>query len=100
MGAISLDLNLEHKRAELGYWVGLPFWGRGYATEAGRAMLDYGFDEIGLNRIEALYLLRNPASGRVLDKLGMMHEGVRRQHIIKWGVPEDVGLYAVLAADR
>ena len=100
VGAISLDLSLPHRRAELGYWIGVPFWNRGYATEASRALVEYGFAELDLNRIEAQYLIRNPASGRVLEKLGMMYEGVRRQHIVKWGVPEDIGLCSLLVSDR
>ena len=63
-------------------------------------MVDYGFDELGLNRIEAHYLTRNPASGHVLEKVGMKHEGILRQHIVKWDVAEDIGLYALLASDR
>jgi ribosomal-protein-alanine N-acetyltransferase len=99
VGAISLDLDAAHRRAELGYWIGVPFWNRGYATEAARAIVDFGFDEIELNRIEAQYLTRNPASARVLEKLGMQLEGVQRQYTVKWGVPEDVGLYSLLRSD-
>ena len=100
IGAISLHLSFPHRRAELGYWIGVPYWNRGYATEAGRALLDYGFDELGLNRIDAHYIMRNPASGRVMEKLGMKPEGTLRQHMMKWDVLEDVALYAVLASER
>lgn len=100
VGAIGLELCLEHRRAELGYWIGVPFWNRGYATEAAEAVLDFGFDTLDLNRVEAQALTRNPASERVLEKLGMKREGVRRQHIVKWDTAEDVALYAVLAAER
>jgi len=99
IGAISLDLSLPHRRAELGYWIGVPFWSLGYATEASRTLIAFGFEELGLNRIEAHYLTRNPASGRVLEKLGMTHEGVRRQHTVKWGVPEDVAICSLLASE-
>lgn len=55
---------------------------------------------IGLNRIEAQYLVRNPASSRVMEKLGMTHEGIHRQYIVKWDMPEDIGVYAMLSSER
>ena len=100
VGAVGMFLTLEHRRAELGYWIGEPYWGCGYATEAAGAMLDFAFDRLGLHRVEAQYLVRNPASRRVLEKIGMRHEGTRREHIIKWGVAEDIGLCAILATDE
>jgi [ribosomal protein S5]-alanine N-acetyltransferase len=96
VGAMSLALQGEHARAELGYWIGLPFWNRGYATEAAREVLRFGFEELGLNRIFASYLVRNPASGRVMQKLGMQFEGRLRQHVRKWGSFEDLELYGIL----
>ncbi|MGB5525702.1 MAG: GNAT family N-acetyltransferase [Gemmatimonadota bacterium] len=99
VGAISLRLDLGHRRAELGYWIGLPFWGRGYATEAVVAMVEYGFKELGLNRIFAHHLARNPASGRVLEKAGFVHEGLHRAHVLKNGRFEDLQSFAVLRAD-
>ncbi|MGB5303829.1 MAG: GNAT family N-acetyltransferase, partial [Gemmatimonadota bacterium] len=99
VGAISLRLDLGHRRAELGYWIGLPFWGRGYATEAVVAMVEYGFKELGLNRIFAHHLARNPASGRVLEKAGFVHEGLHRAHVLKNGRFEDLHSFAVLRAD-
>src|SRR5438477_10632037 len=67
-GAIGLHLTPAHRRGELGYWVGLPFWNRGYATEAARAVIAFGFKTLALNRIHAVHLTRNPASGRVMVK--------------------------------
>lgn len=99
VGAISLRLDLGHRRAELGYWIGLPFWGRGYATEAAVAMVGYGFEELGLNRIFAHHLARNPASGRVLEKAGFVHEGFHRAAVLKNGRFEDLHSFAVLRAD-
>jgi [ribosomal protein S5]-alanine N-acetyltransferase len=96
VGAIGLRFESEHDRAELGYWIGKPYWGRGYATEAARALVRYGFDTLGLHRIYARHLTRNPASGKVLQKIGMMHEGHRRQHEKKWGIFEDEELYGIL----
>lgn len=94
-GAIGLHFK-EHASAELGYWIGVPFWSRGYATEAVAALLDYGFRERGLNRIFAIHFSRNPASGRVMQKNGMRHEGTQRQAVSKWGEFLDVEAYAIL----
>jgi RimJ/RimL family protein N-acetyltransferase len=96
VGAVGLRLELAHRRAELGYWVGVPYWGQGYATEAGRAVLAFGFEHFGLERVHATHLSRNPASGRVMAKLGMRLEGCRRRHVLKWDRFEDLTLYGVL----
>jgi RimJ/RimL family protein N-acetyltransferase len=99
VGTVGLDLQPEHRRAELGYWIGKPFWGRGFATEAARIVIDHGFGALDLYRIYARVFPRNPGSGRVLEKLGMAHEGRLRGHILKWDVFEDVECYAVLATE-
>jgi RimJ/RimL family protein N-acetyltransferase len=98
-GGMGLVLEAEHNRAEMGYWFGVPYWGRGYATEAGHAVLRYGFETLGLNRIFAMHFKQNPASGRVMQKLGMNYEGSQRQHIFKWGEYIDVELYGILESD-
>jgi RimJ/RimL family protein N-acetyltransferase len=61
--------------AELGYWLGRPHWGAGYATEAARAVLGYGFGALGLPEVTAGWFADNPASGRVLAKLGFVETG-------------------------
>ncbi|MGH7578215.1 MAG: GNAT family N-acetyltransferase [Longimicrobiales bacterium] len=96
VGAVGLHLNPEHHRGELGYWIGLSFWNRGYATAASAALLEFGFEALALNRIQARHMTRNPASGRVLQKLGMKAEGVHRQYALIRGQFEDVAMYAVL----
>ena len=99
IGAIGLAVDRRFDRAELGYWIGAPYWNRGYCTEAGHALLAFGFTELNLNRIYSSYLARNPASGRVMHKLGMVREGLCRQHVKKWGRYEDLVLYAILKED-
>ena len=96
VGAIGLSLEAEHHRAELGYWVARAAWGQGVCTEAARAVLQYGFGVLGLERIFAHHFAGNPASGRVMQKLGMRHEGTLRGHIEKWGRREDVECYGIL----
>lgn len=82
--------------AELGYWIGVELWNRGYATEAAREVLRYGFEEVGLHRIFAGYFVRNAPSGRVMEKIGMRYEGTLRQHVLKWGEYQDVAYYGIL----
>jgi RimJ/RimL family protein N-acetyltransferase len=90
---------MQHQRAELGYWIGVPFWGHGYATEAGRAVVRHGFENFKLNRIFAAHFEGNEASGNVLRKIGMKHEGCARQAIMKWGKVMDLEMYAILRED-
>lgn len=98
-GSISLEIDRACDRAELGYWIGKPFWNRGYCTEAARAVLAYGFGELALNRIFAHHFRRNPASGRVMEKIGMIREGVAREHAKKGDEYEDLVVYAMLKRD-
>jgi RimJ/RimL family protein N-acetyltransferase len=99
IGAIGLSIDRPFDCAELGYWVGRPFWNRGYATEAAAALAEFGFAVLKLNRISARHLARNPASGRVMEKLGMRREGTARQAVKKWGQYEDLVLYGLLRQD-
>jgi ribosomal-protein-alanine N-acetyltransferase len=99
-GGAGLRLDPAHEHAELGYWLGVPFWGHGYATEAARAVMNYGFDTLGLHRVYASYFAGNAHSGRVLEKIGMRYEGRMRGHIRKWGRFQDLECYGILKADR
>jgi ribosomal-protein-alanine N-acetyltransferase len=99
IGAIGLVIHQRFQRAELGYWVGMPYWNQGYCTEAGRAVVDYAFATLHLNRVHACHLARNPASGRVMQKLGMTHEGLARQHVKRWETYEDLELYGILKSE-
>jgi RimJ/RimL family protein N-acetyltransferase len=98
-GCIGLMLRASDHRGELGYWVGVPYWGHGYATEAARAVIKWAFGVLELNRVCAHHFTRNPASGRVLSKAGLRHEGTFRQHILKWDQFEDIECYGVLRND-
>jgi len=96
IGMIGLELAEEHNLAEMGFWIGKPYWNKGYVTEAAEAVLRYGFETLGLNRIWAAHFGSNPASGRVMKKLGMTYEGTWRQHVLKWGTFEDLCSYGIL----
>ena len=97
IGGARLRIEADHARGELGFWIAKSCWGRGYATEAVRALIGYGFSVLGLHRIHAMHFSRNPASGRVMAKCGMVHEGRFRGHIKKWDVYEDVDIWAILS---
>jgi ribosomal-protein-alanine N-acetyltransferase len=73
----------------LGFWLGVPYWNKGYATEAVAEVVRYGFEERGLLRIRANHFGSNAASGRVLGKVGMSHVGTRPNYYEKWGNAED-----------
>lgn len=101
IGSIGLTMNPATRgSAELGYWIGVPYWNRGYCTEAARAVVDYGFERLVLERIHAHHLLRNPASGRVLAKIGMRHEGYARKPLHDDEAPQDLVLYGLDRRDR
>jgi RimJ/RimL family protein N-acetyltransferase len=99
IGSIEIHVNEQYEHAEIGYWIGKPFWNHGYCKEAAQSILKFGFESIGLNRIFAFHLSRNPASGRVLINIGMNHEGRFRQHVKRWGKFEDIENYGILRSD-
>jgi [ribosomal protein S5]-alanine N-acetyltransferase len=100
IGCISLEnISRTYESAEMGYWIGKTYWHKGYCTEAAEAVLEYGFQVLGLNRIFAMHMTRNPRSGRVMQKIGMKHEGQMRQMWKRWNKFEDVEMYAVLKSE-
>ena len=96
IGGISLALAPQHARGELGYCLGVEFWNRDYATEAASAVVRHGFEHLGLERIMGEHFSRNPASGRVMQKIGMRHEGTLRRQVRKWDKFEDMEVYGIL----
>ena len=85
--------------AEIGYWLGVPYWNQGYMTEAVRRILQFGIEEQGQHRIFARHFTINPASGRVMVKAGMRYEGTMRQHICKEGQFYDLACYSILQSE-
>ena len=86
----------EHRRAEVGYAISSKFWSRGLMTEALEEMLSFGFETMGLNRIEALCRKENPASEKVLLKCGMKFEGVLREQMFMKGIFQDLKIFSIL----
>jgi ribosomal-protein-alanine N-acetyltransferase len=89
----------EERTGLLGFWLGVPYWNKGFATEAVAEVVRYGFEERGLQRIRANHFESNAASGRVLRKVGMSHVGTRPNYYEKWGNAEDREEYVLLVQD-
>jgi len=96
IGSIGMEIAREHQLARLSYWLGTAYWNQGYCTEAVRAVFDYGFTRLSFHRIYAPHFHNNPASGRVLRKVGMTYEGRMREHYIRFGRFVDVEIYGIL----
>ena len=98
-GCMGIHPQPAHHRAEVGYWIGAPYWGRGLATAALRLIIQFGFDELGLNRIAAGHFPQNLASGRVMQKANMRYEGRLRGALLHRGEYKDEVRYAILRDD-
>lgn len=85
IGGIGLRLNRRFDTSELGYWIGEPHWNQGFASEAVSGILEYGFNNLNLNKIYATHLVENPASGKVMMKNRMIKEGELKEHTKKGG---------------
>lgn len=96
IGAIGLQFHVQNRAAELGYWVAVPQWNKGYGTEAAKALVAYGFETLKLHRIFARHMTNNPASGRIMQKIGMTYEGTQRQAVRRFGHFVDLALYGIL----
>jgi [ribosomal protein S5]-alanine N-acetyltransferase len=96
VGSVALVRDDAHRSAEVGYWIAVEHWRRGYASEAVAAAVDFAFAERGLERLHAQALGSNPASCRVLEKTGFAHEGTQRSAFVKWGERHDLELYGLL----
>ncbi|MFC8573502.1 GNAT family N-acetyltransferase, partial [Heyndrickxia sporothermodurans] len=78
-GAIALSNNKRFNHGEIAYWIGEHYWGNSYATEAAQSMLQFAFEEKKLHKVFARYFSSNPASGKVMDKIGMKKEGMLKK---------------------
>jgi len=99
IGCMSIDAIAGQKKAELGYWIGEEFWGKGYGTEAAREIVKYGFDVLKLNKIQARHSAENPASGKIMLKIGMEKEGFLKADMIRFDQVRDTVVYGLLNKD-
>ena len=94
-----MDYNEDNATVEVGYSLARWLWNGGYMTEALARVIEYTFEAMDINRIEAQHELTNPPSGRVMQKCGMKKEGELRQRLYNKGRYVDVALYAILKED-
>jgi [ribosomal protein S5]-alanine N-acetyltransferase len=99
VGTITLRVDKDNQKGELGYWIGSPFWGMGFATEAVKRMMLFGIEELELNKIWASALSRNVASITVLQKAGMVKEGVLKQDRLISETFEDIEVFGIVKSD-
>ena len=101
IGGVDLRIvSTRDRRAELGYGLARSHWGQGFATEAAGLLLRFGFEHLGLVRVEALCSVENERSVRTLERLGMRREGRLAQYRWKKGRPRDHYLYALTRAEK
>lgn len=99
IGTIGFNLwSPKHRRAEIGYELLPESWRNGYATEAISAVLQYGFQELKLNRIGAIVFTENEASNHLLLKLGFQQEGILRDYMVQNGRANDTYIYSLLSS--
>lgn len=95
-GAIALSNHQKFNNGEIAYWIGEEYWGKGYATEAAQAILQFAFEEKQYHKVFARYFKSNPASGRVVEKLGMKKEGILIDQVWKESRYEDLVYYRII----
>ncbi|MGB3512938.1 MAG: GNAT family protein [Microcoleaceae cyanobacterium] len=91
-----INWNIEHARAEIGYTLSQKYWGKGYMTEVVNAIIYFGFRNMMLNRIEAKCEIKNIASARVMEKVGMKYEGILRKYMFMKGKYSDLKIYSII----
>jgi ribosomal-protein-serine acetyltransferase len=100
LGGVGLNfINRVHQIGNLGYWVRTTAAGRGIATQAARLMARFGFEQVGLHRVEIVVALPNVASQRVAEKTGAVREGVLRNRLLIRGVAHDAVMFSLIPKD-
>ncbi|MGG3738918.1 GNAT family N-acetyltransferase [Aeribacillus pallidus] len=88
-----------HQKAEIGYVISDKYWGKGIATEASKKLIQFGFEEMDLVRIQAICFVENTASARVMEKVGMTFEGILRKAMFVKGKHRDLKMYSIIKSD-
>jgi ribosomal-protein-alanine N-acetyltransferase len=100
IGCMSIEgISKEHSRGEAGYWIGCDYWNQGFATEALKAVVDFVFKTLQLNKVTSRHMSKNPQSGRVMIKAGMTQEGLLKDDCFRNGQFEDSVAYGILRKD-
>lgn len=96
IGCVALGISKKHKKAEIGYWIGVDYWNKGFCSEAAKEAVNYAFTTLLLNKITSRHLSINPASGKVMQKIGMTQEGYLTQDFSRNGDFLDMVIYGLL----
>ena len=96
VGTITIRIDKSNNKGELGYWIGKHYWGNGFATEAVNNIIEFGFNQLKLNKIWASVLTRNISSKIVLEKVGLQKEGTLRKNRLLHSEYEDIDVYGIL----
>ncbi len=99
IGMMGLSISAKNNHATIGYWIGKKYWSKGYASEAGLALLQFAFEDLKLYRICSHHFHSNPASGKVMQKIGLKYEGRRVGHYKKGKEYFDVLDYGLLRSE-
>lgn len=91
-----IKLDSDFNKGEIGYTFGRKYWNQGYATELSKKLIEFGFNELNLRRIEGICHSENHASVRVMEKAGMVEEGVLKSYYHKNGVYMDVRIFSII----
>lgn len=91
--------DIHRNSAEIGYWIGEPYWGKGIMTKAMRLLISYCFEQVGYKRVQAITFDNNVGSMRILEKNGFIKEGIMRKHIMKANKYYDAHLYSMIDTD-
>ncbi|MBN8236482.1 GNAT family N-acetyltransferase [Halobacillus kuroshimensis] len=100
LGTMTLRIDEAHQKGELAYWIGRPFWGQGYGSEAARRVVRFGLEDIGLHRIWAAAISDNPASTRVMQKAGLTYEGTLKEDMLHGGEFKDIDVYGLVRGSQ
>lgn len=99
IGSIGLIQDKDNHKTQIGYSLNRLYWNKGYVTEALQEIIDYCFNSLKLNRVEAIHYTNNPASGRVMEKAGLKREGKMKQYIYVKGEYKDCIMYGLVRED-
>ncbi|QAS52877.1 GNAT family N-acetyltransferase [Halobacillus litoralis] len=96
VGTMTLRVDQKHSKGELAYWVGKPFWNKGYASEAARKIVEFGLNDLDLHRIWSAAIATNPASTKVMQKAGLSYEGTLKHDLYHRGEYKDIDVYGLV----
>jgi RimJ/RimL family protein N-acetyltransferase len=99
IGATGIGISKEHNHGTIGYWIGKEFWYKGYTVEATKALVKFVFEELELYRVSSHHFHPNPASGKVMQKIGLKLEGKRDRHYKKGDEYFDILDYGLLRSE-